>query len=199
MNILRNLFNRFTFIKNQKKNLNSIRIYDVCKTLKLIFGSNAFFLAKNEVQIATGPKRDATPEEFDKIIKTACLCSENNIGDLIKCISNSIRVTCEEYRKCVVKQIQILNYGLKGDELDESRDAANKLKKEIEKYQSLIEYVEQLALNLALCSALMGNLDAQDVVCTEYGNLQKINLQQMSLNETCERVLLELAAKNVNL
>lgn len=74
---------------------------------------------------------------------------------------------------------------------------AEEIRNEMERYQSLIEYVGQLAFNLAICAAIMGNLDAQDMVCGEFSLLQELNAQQVSLNKACELKLFELDLKEV--
>lgn len=148
-------------------------------------------------------KIDIPEEDCESAVKRGCIEIEKRVNILMKQLQKSIRKSCEKYRECVSRQIEILNHGLHKKkeehwlELLKSRDEAEELRKEFERYQGMIEYVGQLAFNLAICAALMHNLDAQDMVCDEFCLLQKLNQQQISLNKACEQRLFELDLKEV--
>lgn len=202
MNVVRNFFN-----KQGVKIINSVRRpnkylsswYRFSKSNLRFFLSGAFF-GSNFHREEKNLKKIHQKED-DALLKTSCRNAEYNVCDFMKRIAESLKGTCQKYRQCIIRQVEILNYDLFVEkdqikkELLRNRVEAEALRSQFKKYQSLIEHVEQIVFNLALCSATIGNLDSKLSICDGYYSLQKINFEQMNLNKVCEERLLQLDVK----
>lgn len=203
-------------IKFKNANFNNTKLVFINSLIGYLYDKNFSFSQNDTSQeknirhnvLGTNIKKNdhlitAKIHEMDNVIRNACMSSELKVSLLIKCLANTIQVACKEYRQCITQQILILTYGLYKDkekymeELTQYKTEGNVLKNELEKYRSLMEYVEQITLNLTHCLAAMDNLNDSDLMCKEYEKLQRLHVQQMNMNKICESRLSELNASPV--
>lgn len=139
-------------------------------------------------------------EDFTIQIRSACKISEDKIKELVVLLSKSIQKYCEDYRACLLQQIEILNKGMTTnplseywDEMVKCRVEANNLKQEIIKFEGLVEYIGQVIFNLNICQNLLDKIEEKiPEIQYEYELLRNICKEQNELNRILEKELLKV-------
>lgn len=207
MNCIRKLltYSNYNFVRTLfKHNKNKT----VCATLL----SGSFFFNKltqkesKTVEESETQIEQINVEDFTNQIKKACEMSEEKVKDLIKTVTKSIQKTCEDYRKNLDKQGDVIKKGMNQgplseiwDDLVKQRVDAETLKQEIAKFQSLVDYIGQIIFNLNICTALMDTAGKVDTtkLQKEFDTLVSLTEEQLKLNKQWEQKMLELDKKNI--
>lgn len=149
-------------------------------------------------------KNDKYNQSYEELLKKSCMNNELKINELMKTLEEALRVTSEKYRNCLDEQIIILKKGHSIDPLDKYWDKlvpyrveGDNLKAQFESYRSMVDYVGQLAFNMAFCAAAIENLDAKDFVCEQFQHLEEITKEQIKENRKKESLLLEVNKRNI--
>lgn len=142
--------------------------------------------------------------DHETILKDGCIASEKTVNELIKSLQVAIVNTCEQYRMCLLKQVEIIENGMYRNPLDEYWDAlvpyrieADTLKNQFNNYENMTEYVRQIAYGLALCSATIENLECKDLASNEFLELKQLLDEQIEENKKIETKLMKIHMKSI--
>lgn len=140
--------------------------------------------------------------DFSTDIKKAYRCSEDKIIELIQTIETKLVVASERYRNLIERQISVLVENQNVNPLSETWDDAVKfrveaanVKKELERIQTLIESMEQLAYSLVMMSTSLDFVQEgieTNVIDSAIASLKETMSNENVLNREVERKLWRL-------
>lgn len=185
LKILRNkAFLRVAFFTNAIKTINKSRVLLPC------------------VMLAEQTKPSHFEIDFSTDIKKAYRCSEDKIIELIQTIETKLVVASERYRNLIERQISVLVENQNVNPLSETWDDAVKfrveaanVKKELERIQTLIESMEQLAYSLVMMSTSLDFVQEgieTNVIDSAIASLKETMSNENVLNREVERKLWRL-------
>lgn len=191
--------------KSHRSTLLTYRQISLPTSSRILLGSVLFAGSEvSELSVDLKSEKNKYNKSYKELLKKSCLNNELRINELMKTLEEALRITSEKYRNCLEEQINILKQGHSVDPLDKYWDKlvphrveADNLKTEFESYRSMVDYIGQLAFNMAFCAAAIENLDAQDLVCGEFQYLEQITKEQINENMKKERILLEVNKRNI--
>ncbi|XP_018336508.1 uncharacterized protein LOC108745005 isoform X2 [Agrilus planipennis] len=181
-------FNNIAFLKNnygcKLKNLTFIPLIDV-----LTEEGNDEGIIQNEARI---PVKD-----LNKEVENAVFKGEKFLMKFIPILEEIIVEISRQYRKCIIKQMELTEQALEL-EIIPIRVQAAELKSEIVKYENLVKSVAQSVYGQAALALMSGDsVKDLEIVQSKLQELEKILENEISENKKVEHKLLAVSCASI--